>query len=321
MNNSKFGIVLASDENYLPYVWPLVRDLKTILSFCPPIVLLFDGELVDTEKLKVYCSDLDIDLQIISISERLSKDYLNTIRHITRATFARIFAVDFLKDKFDKILYLDIDLLIVRDFSYIFDIELTQTLAAVPENFDSMHSAFSTYDFSYFNAGVLLIDTQRWSDEGILETCLKVLNEKGPFNCQDQDALNLVFQNCWQVLPPTSNVMVSIHDHSMDLPQLGHPAIVHFVGANKPWRGFAPTRWHKIWVERNADLEAYFALSLGSQRMRLSPKNIRSLIFVIRPFLIKLVMMSLKLSSMRSLSQKLKLNQSKVLRRILGFET
>lgn len=321
MTHKNFGIVLASDLNYLPYVWPLIRDLNSILPNCPSITLMYDGEVDETKKLQNLCLDLNIDLRIVDISEELSKGYLNTIRYITRATFARLFAPQYLKDDFERILYLDIDILIVRDFSFLLDLEMSQTLAAVPENFDSMYKSFGTYDFPYFNAGILLINTQKWHEEKILEQCLEVIQDRGPFNCQDQDALNLVFENRWQVLPPTSNVMVSSHDHSYDLPQLNFPAIVHFVGEHKPWKGVQWTRWHKTWSERNPDLcngkshfENYASSPFKSKRIYKLEANSRII-------LLKIVSFCFRSTIIRGAARKMKLKDIKVLRKLIGLDS
>jgi lipopolysaccharide biosynthesis glycosyltransferase len=297
---NSISIVLVSDEIYLPYVWPLLRDLKRTLSYCPPITLFFDGRLDLTRDVEESCLRSEIDLRVSGIAEKLEHEDLNTIRYITRATFGRIFAADILHEEFERILYLDIDLLVIRDFSYIFDLPLNQILAAVPENFDSMHKAFGTFDIAYFNAGVLLIDTKKWKQERLQEQCLKVIEEHGPFNCQDQDVLNLVFKNRWQVLPPTTNVMVSTHDHSMDLPQLGNPAIVHFVGEHKPWNGNAWTRWHGIWIQRNS-----YKFQFANQE----PGRI---------FLTRAISFALRSRSIRHMARSLKLKDSKLVRRIIS---
>jgi lipopolysaccharide biosynthesis glycosyltransferase len=320
MKKAEIGIVLASDSNYLPFVWPLVRDLKRILSSCPPVILMFDGEIRETEKLQKLSEDAGINLSIYDISEELSEEYFNTIRYITRATFARYFAAQKLKDDFAKILYLDIDILIVRDFSFVFNLEMTQTIAAVAENFDSVHKAFGTFDFSYFNAGVLLVDTQRWNEENALAKCLKVTREKGPFNCQDQDALNLVFENRWQALPPTCNVMISSHDHSYDLPQFNSPAIVHFVGEHKPWKKVQWTRWHKMWNQRNADLIEDWSNSVRGSDYRGHQIWHLKHGFRTRYVLLECVRLLLKSRIIRGITRRLRLKNVKALRSLLGLD-
>ena len=320
VKSKSLGIVLASDANYLPFVWPLIRDLKSILSYCPPITLMFDGEIENTQDLQSLCSQLNIEIKVVDVSEELNKGYLNTIRYITRATFARLFAAQYLKEDFERILYLDIDILIVRDFSFIFDLEMSQAIAAVPENFDSMYKAFGTHDFSYFNAGVLLINTQRWDEEKILEQCLQAIRDKGPFNCQDQDALNLVFANRWQVLPPTSNVMVSMHDHSLDLPQLNQPAIVHFVGEHKPWKAVQWTRWHKIWNERNLDLKFINShTTSGAQTQHALSRRFFYLKLRFRNTLLKVISLCLKSQIVNAISRKMGLRNVRILRKLLGL--
>lgn len=250
---SKLAICIASDKNYLKYVEPLLVDLKAHTPVLPKIFLLFDGFLDDAKNVLAVANNLEIDFEIVMIESLLEKYNLNTIRHITRTTFARIFAADIIPLSFSRILYLDIDILVIRDISPLFDIEPELGLAAVPEFFDSSIKLFKSPDVSYFNAGVLLINADHWRENKTVEKCLLLIEEQGNFNCQDQDVLNLVFKNNWQLLPPTSNVMVSFVDSLSSFPQLSQPMIVHFVGRHKAWHGFSWTKWHKMWIQRHSE--------------------------------------------------------------------
>jgi lipopolysaccharide biosynthesis glycosyltransferase len=314
MNNCV--IALASDKNYLTFVFPLIRDIKKFVNPCPSIYLFYDGPIEDLNELMELALSINVDLHGIDIRKELESDLHNTIRYLTRTTFTRLYIPKHLEGVADRVLYLDIDLLVIGDFSFVFSMAMTQTIAAVTENFDSMNIAFGTYNFAYFNAGVLLIDVVKWNSQKILDETTSVLEKKGPFNCQDQDALNLVFQNSWQVLPPTMNVMISSHDHSLDLPQLGNPLIVHFVGPHKPWQKPAWTRWHAEWLSRNhVYLEEIGYLvenkpQIGSGRA----PNQRSL----GQFLIGYARRS---STITILVRKLKLKNNLILRKILQFAT
>jgi hypothetical protein len=165
-----------------------------------------------------------------------------------------------------------------------------------------MNIAFETHDFAYFNAGVLLIDTKKWMEADIFYRCIEVNQKLGPFNCQDQDVLNFVFMNNWQVLPPTMNVMVSTYDHSLAFPQLKSPMIVHFVGEFKPWQGIPWTQWHDKWISRNPEFVQSNSLQTGGVK------------FFIGHFVYKVS----KVRPLRIVAKLLRIHRMKSLRRIVG---
>jgi lipopolysaccharide biosynthesis glycosyltransferase len=153
-------------------------------------------------------------------------------------TFARLNIPEVLPAHIKRALYIDTDVLILRDITELLLADLQGApLGAVLDDMEWNRSPGSkrTQDVpdveSYFNAGVLLIDLAQWNQRGISERayCFLEQNPATPF--ADQDALNVAFDGSWTMLDERWNFQ-----RSRDfLVGEANPAIVHFITWDKPW--------------------------------------------------------------------------------------
>jgi len=166
-----------------------------------------------------------------------------TKAYISKMTYARLLLPSLFHERISKVLYLDADILVLRNLGPLWTTDLTGSpIGAVLDN--GVDSLLKQNDSrvknvprvqSYFNAGVLLIDLTRWRKERIAERAFEFLARypKTPFS--DQDALNAVCDGEWKQLDPRWN----FQDHSKHsiaaMDRSGRPAIIHFVANEKPW--------------------------------------------------------------------------------------
>lgn len=125
---------------------------------------------------------ISIDMREMFLKEM--KDSPNMFNFYTPYTMLRLF-IDFLPFKMDRILYLDIDLMVLGDIKplYYFDIDNVE--------FSGAHDVLGEYFIgaNYTNAGVLLFNLKKCKETKLFEKCRYLcLNEKMAF--LDQDALN-----------------------------------------------------------------------------------------------------------------------------------
>jgi lipopolysaccharide biosynthesis glycosyltransferase len=167
--------------------------------------------------------------------------------HLTAATLLRLLLPSVLKD-IDRVVYLDCDLVVLNDIATLYDTDLLGfPLAAcldfwltgappfAPPGWDVgewhkfLNEVVSLVDWkTYFNAGVLVMDLNRFRNTGLVhaaEEFLERTNYKTPF--VDQEALNHVIDGAFVRLDSRWNVLAA----------LGHsnPWIIHYAGPNKPW--------------------------------------------------------------------------------------
>lgn len=169
-------------------------------------------------------------------------DRFFTLPHLSKMTFARLLIPEMMGPAVRRVLYLDVDLLILRDLRELAAADLgDKVMGGVHDRGDAkmkrgdpdFHNLPKVSD--YFNCGVLLIDLQRWRAEGISEKALAYLeqNPRTPFG--DQDALNVALDGRWQILDPRWNFQRHALVSLGRLPRAERPYIVHFVMAEKPW--------------------------------------------------------------------------------------
>lgn len=92
----------------------------------------------------------------------------------------------------------------------------------------------------YANSGVLVIDPERWTQQGLTERLIRYLGDHLD-DCYwvDQDALNAVVRGDFQKLSPVWNMMAILWYRS-DIAATIAPAVLHYADTSKPWR---PLMW------------------------------------------------------------------------------
>ncbi|MDS2915845.1 glycosyltransferase, partial [Streptococcus pneumoniae] len=108
-----------------------------------------------------------------------------------------------------KVLYLDCDLVVTRDLSPLFDLELGDyPLAAVKDLGGQIY-----FGEHIFNSGVMLINNRLWKQEEVRKQLIEMTNELHDKVAQsDQSILNLLFKDRWLALDFKYNC-ITLHTH------------------------------------------------------------------------------------------------------------
>lgn len=135
------------------------------------------------------------------------KDTWWTQEHISLDAYSRYFIPKYISE--EKVLYLDADLLVLKNLEDIFEIDMKgHPIAAVMDT-----------DNQSFNSGVLLIDNGLWKRENMTEQLVNETNGSlqqalegniPKFN-GDQTIFNKVFRDRWLALDKRMNLQVG-HD-------------------------------------------------------------------------------------------------------------
>ena len=158
-----------------------------------------------------------------------------------RFTYMKLLLSQLLDD--DRVIYLDSDLIIRRDLSELFALDMRGYAVAasgVAEIESQLEREFFTslglnMKAKYFNGGVLLIDLQQWRKSGIMKKCLEFA-EKYPteLSVADQTILNYVFYEN-QFFELDSSYNCALYPTSKPITPIAADKIFHFVGSPKPW--------------------------------------------------------------------------------------
>jgi lipopolysaccharide biosynthesis glycosyltransferase len=143
--------------------------------------------------------------------------------HVTAATYYRLFIADQLKD-INRVIYLDSDVIVAGRIDELWETDLEGVVAGVVKDLNA----------DYFNAGVMLLDLDRWRTSAITKLCLdwlSVHNETVKF--WDQDVLNAVLTGRVKFLPEKWNFLETNTSPAAMVAR--DIRIIHFAGKHKPW--------------------------------------------------------------------------------------
>jgi len=234
-------ILMCCDDNYFPFATLLAQRIQAAWperNF--DICMLHSGSFGShplVEKLNIRMIEIEIPETWQSLA---------TSKKITLAAYLRIIAPRLLASDYDRILYLDSDMLYMRgDIEKLINVDIgTHAVAAVRDNYQHRNPNKLAAEFKannkpaapYFNSGVLLIDVPRFLEQKIEERAFEYTKnrEKGPRVKHDQRALNLALHGDWAELSPVWN-WPCFHRYFF-LTHFIDPCFVHFLSSRKPWR-------------------------------------------------------------------------------------
>lgn len=272
-------IVFASDTNYVPVLTTAVYSMLTNASreFHYDIYVLSSKP--DFSKFNVMKDFLEqcgyATVRVVDVSHLLSDYSLTTNNaHISQETYYRFLIQDILP-YYDKVLYLDSDLIIKADISTLYSTVLEDNyLAAVKDidfagNLNLKDGVRAKYakdvlclsqPYDYFQAGVLLLNTKKLRDDIPLEVWLKE-SADSKYIYNDQDILNKYCSGKVCFLDPAWNVMINCGSRIENLFSVApehfftefqkarsNEKIIHYAGFEKPWTTQKCDRKEEFWL-------------------------------------------------------------------------
>ncbi len=236
-------IFFSTDDNYIPYLDVAITSLIANASkeYSYRLVVLHTG-LIEDNIAKVKENEapgFKIDFIDISKDVESIKSRFKNIYHFSVVTYYRLFIAS-LFPEYDKILYLDCDLVVLGDISELYNTELGDNiLGAAPEQFVQNTSEFRDYAEKalgvdpdrYVNAGVLLINLKEFRKAGIEKKFIKLITDYD-FDLLDPDQayLNYLCNDRIHIL------LNGWNKEPMPLSLEGKKNIVHYALYKKPWQ-------------------------------------------------------------------------------------
>ena len=199
----------------------------------------------------IVCGQYKQRVYFYFVNTDLANDFpIDPTSHISISTYLRLFLGSVLPSSLSKVLYLDCDIIIRSSIAAFWNIDLTgYAIGCVEDMWSDRDENYSrlgySKDFSYFNAGVLLVNLDYWRQndlENEFTNYVKHNAEKLLFN--DQDVLNEVLHDKKLFIPFKWNMQDGffrsrrrIRKETWDIldKELCNPAILHFTGSKKPW--------------------------------------------------------------------------------------
>lgn len=254
MDNNNIHIFFASDNNF---VLPLYNALSSILRNANVQdnlnFYILDKDISENNKNKIknLKKVKPFNIEYIKINDDLFKDcpLLKICGHISLQTYYR-YIIPRVKPNLPKVLYLDCDILVKSSLSDLWNIDLKDTYCgAVQELYkDSNIDARRLNVKTYFNAGVLLLNNKKMIEDNTTDELFRVtkdLYESGNLVYQDQDVLNVVFNDNITWMSPRFNYQQNMSGDSSEKiysqteleDAKRNIVLVHYNSGIKPWLG------------------------------------------------------------------------------------
>ena len=231
-------IVVASDNHFAILIAALLKsiDLNHKTDEHIDFYIIDDGISAKAKsRLETIADPSRITLKWFKSKEIIPADIVIPVdtTSMPLTTFLRIFAPYIIDPELDKLIYLDVDIILQDDISKFWNISLGDyTVGAVQDyskTVDCQWAGIPNYkelglapDTKYFNAGVLLMNPKKWREEKLTNKVISALVDyKEHVQMGDQYGLNVVLANKWMELDPKWNWFALYEDEK--------PHLVHFV--------------------------------------------------------------------------------------------
>ena len=250
--DTKLKIACAANKKFAVLLCVLLKSIE--INHCSKYttidVFIIDNDIGKKRKLKILNSidSSKITITFLKVSSRL-KNTLNVFPNGSKFThYYRLFLPNILPQNINRVLYLDCDMLVLKDLHGLWNITLKQNeivgavqdcwLKTVDYDYNTEKQVISNWQElgfnkgdAYFNSGVLLIDLAKWRKYNVTKNVIDTIacNYKHTlYPYDDQYGLNVTLKDKWKKLNTCFNT--STTQASIDLPNV---SILHFTG-NKP---------------------------------------------------------------------------------------
>lgn len=240
--------VTSLDENYFSYASVVVKTFcdnyhgeETLDYFVLVEKSMMNREsefltlIGDTGKVVVKFASSDRYDDFCKEIKESDKDFHVGGKWINDTVFHRVF-LSSLFPEYGRGVYMDADMIILRDVQPIVDYPMVNKMMAKIEHGMAPQIAFGEKDWSYFNAGFFITDLNYWRENDIENKILNFARDVDSLNWAEQDILNVIFRHNFHALPETFNLMDwQVKNHPDFTAAYSDPLIVHFAGSVKPW--------------------------------------------------------------------------------------
>jgi lipopolysaccharide biosynthesis glycosyltransferase len=250
------NIVTTSDEHYAQHLSVMLLSLfENNRNHAVKVFIIVPEDMKEYILTRIRSSVPKVakHLHFCNMQQGIVED-LKGFRHFTIATYYRLLIGELLPQDINRVIYLDPDIIVRGDIGELWNAYLGDSaVGAVP---DLLHTPQRKRqiveklglhpDAPYFNAGVLLVDLDRWRESRVgLDALDFARSHLDRITHADQCALNWVLRDRWTPLPDRWNLQTNMialprealmHCYSREAKRLARAAkIVHFAGRSKPW--------------------------------------------------------------------------------------
>lgn len=261
------NIMISINREYMKYACIMLMSLKQHHKGILLSVYILHNELTDEDfqQMDEIIGSEGIELIPVCIPEGTVKDF--QIGDWPEVNAYRLLATDLFGGSLDRILHLDVDILITGDISEFYNTPFEERYLVACEDYlsdEERHRKCRQFgkdeDARFFNAGVLLFNISKLSEEGFYYAVYADILRRYPnirIEYPDQDMLNLLFNDKTKYADRIKYNYVPFfyknndgeyyYDSAQDLQE--NCRIIHMISGTKPWINANRSAANELWWE------------------------------------------------------------------------
>ena len=193
-------IVFATNDNYAPYLACAIMSLIENASRD----FVYDIYIFHTQLSEQYIRKLKmiekkhpgVYINCLDVNNKIKNETLYSRSHYSIEMYYRLLIPEILFH-YDKVLYLDCDIIVLSDISKLYKTNLDGYVLAGVSNFSNISMSAYIENVlklkidNYINSGVLLFNNKEFIESKIKERCFMLIKECKKYVCPDQDVINI----------------------------------------------------------------------------------------------------------------------------------
>ncbi len=236
-------IVFATNDNYAPYLATAIQSIKehSNKNNMYDMYVFHTSLSMQNQLLIDSLTEVNISIRFIDVTPYIKNIKVYSHGHYSVEMYYRILIPEILSE-YDKVLYLDCDLIVNTDIAELYSIDISNYILGVVldeiTTDDMLRYLNSTLKFpidKYFNSGVLMINTKKFNENGIKQKCFDVLDKSPRLACPDQDILNISCRGEVLYLSNEWNYQCAPNNYTLLDRYLTKKNIIHYTSPFKPW--------------------------------------------------------------------------------------
>jgi len=230
----------SSDDKYVQALIVILTSLKVNHPTEYLNIHILDSGISDENKKKVlYLQNQDIKINFIRINDDLINNYkLPPKTHFTTAILTRL-RIPELFPNLDRMLYLDIDMIILKNLTQLYNVNLDRCLLGMVKDFKEEECKKYLSVKNYYNSGLILFDIKKCTKFNFTEKMIYALINSKNLKFPDQDVINKNCQNMIKSLDFVYNSQINpeVSNNIKQIKQnINNTYILHYTGPIKPWK-------------------------------------------------------------------------------------
>lgn len=264
------NICFACNQKYIPYCEVAIYSLlsNAAKERCYDIIILnkdvnrrWQERIKNLEKLLP-----DVTIRFVHVKEPYGIKKYELSGYLSTEITYRLLLMSEEYIEYDKMIYMDSDVIVEGDISELFDLDIQENAVAAVECLGSRYDSYVKravfadgkphniddykkkvlslkYPHKYFHSGVILFNLNRAREIADAKRLIEILTEHH-YQGADKETLNIAYNRCVYLLEPKWNYLNTLEylksNEDKNIVQMysdvpDEKAIIHYAGAAKPW--------------------------------------------------------------------------------------